>query len=238
MLRDNLLTAYPTQVHLYFKEFPLEKLHPWSKAAAIAAAVSEAERRRILGIPRLDFRAPDGDHAGQPQGESDGVGARTKRTSTPCNSASAWIAAPPKPRSTRISPKAAPLGVDSTPDAVHQRPPAHAGDGMAPAADHHRLRDRISEDRQECGRGLRLLDSNLDLPGAPQTTDAVPTADPPRSKVNLLRIRWEDWVSHENLVVRAAARLSLPFLDRFWRHRRRLIQTFIWMTSSSWHRRR
>jgi protein-disulfide isomerase len=36
-LRDNLLTTYPTQVHLYFKQFPLTSIHPWSKAAAIAS---------------------------------------------------------------------------------------------------------------------------------------------------------------------------------------------------------
>jgi len=33
-LRSKLLAAYPTQVHLYFKDFPLESLHPWAKAAA------------------------------------------------------------------------------------------------------------------------------------------------------------------------------------------------------------
>jgi protein-disulfide isomerase len=36
MLRDNLLTAYPTQVRLYFKEYPLTSIHPWAKPAAIA----------------------------------------------------------------------------------------------------------------------------------------------------------------------------------------------------------
>jgi protein-disulfide isomerase len=36
-LRKNLLATYPTQVHLYFKTFPLEQLHPWAKAAAIAS---------------------------------------------------------------------------------------------------------------------------------------------------------------------------------------------------------
>jgi protein-disulfide isomerase len=36
MLRQNLLTAYPTQVRLYFKDFPIESLHPWAKPAAIA----------------------------------------------------------------------------------------------------------------------------------------------------------------------------------------------------------
>src|SRR6476661_5452465 len=37
MLRQNLLSAYPTQVRLYFKTFPLESLHPWAKPAAIAS---------------------------------------------------------------------------------------------------------------------------------------------------------------------------------------------------------
>jgi protein-disulfide isomerase len=35
-LRQNLLSAYPTQVRVYFKDFPLETIHPWAKAAAIA----------------------------------------------------------------------------------------------------------------------------------------------------------------------------------------------------------
>jgi len=36
MLRQNLLSSYPKQVRLYFKEFPLESIHPWSRAAAMA----------------------------------------------------------------------------------------------------------------------------------------------------------------------------------------------------------
>ncbi len=37
VLRQNLLDTYPSQVHFYFKEFPLTTLHPWAKAAAIAS---------------------------------------------------------------------------------------------------------------------------------------------------------------------------------------------------------
>lgn len=37
MLRQNLQNAYPKQVRLYFKTFPIESLHPWAKPAAIAA---------------------------------------------------------------------------------------------------------------------------------------------------------------------------------------------------------
>jgi protein-disulfide isomerase len=36
MLRQNLIQNYPKEVHLYFKDFPIESLHPWAKAAATA----------------------------------------------------------------------------------------------------------------------------------------------------------------------------------------------------------
>jgi protein-disulfide isomerase len=35
MLRQNLLSAYPKQVRVYFKDFPLEQIHPWAKMASI-----------------------------------------------------------------------------------------------------------------------------------------------------------------------------------------------------------
>jgi len=35
-LRDNLPKEFPDQVRLVFKDFPLEQIHPWAKAAAIA----------------------------------------------------------------------------------------------------------------------------------------------------------------------------------------------------------
>ena len=36
-LRDNLLSTYPKQVRLYFMTFPLDQIHPWARAAAIAS---------------------------------------------------------------------------------------------------------------------------------------------------------------------------------------------------------
>jgi len=36
MLRQNLLSAYPKQVRLYFKDFPLQQIHPWAKMASLA----------------------------------------------------------------------------------------------------------------------------------------------------------------------------------------------------------
>jgi protein-disulfide isomerase len=35
-LRESVPSQFPTQVHVYFKDFPLEQIHPWAKAAAIA----------------------------------------------------------------------------------------------------------------------------------------------------------------------------------------------------------
>jgi protein-disulfide isomerase len=37
MLRANLPVSFPKEVRLYFKEFPLENLHPWARTAAIAS---------------------------------------------------------------------------------------------------------------------------------------------------------------------------------------------------------
>jgi protein-disulfide isomerase len=36
MLRENLISAYPKLARLYFKDFPLDQLHPWARMAAIA----------------------------------------------------------------------------------------------------------------------------------------------------------------------------------------------------------
>lgn len=36
LIRQNLISAYPKEVRLYFKDFPLEQIHPWAKTASIA----------------------------------------------------------------------------------------------------------------------------------------------------------------------------------------------------------
>lgn len=36
MIRQKLIQNFPTQVRLYFKDYPLEGLHPWAKPAAMA----------------------------------------------------------------------------------------------------------------------------------------------------------------------------------------------------------
>ena len=42
-LRDNVPAHFANQVHLYFKDFPLEQIHPWAKAAAIAGRCIERQ---------------------------------------------------------------------------------------------------------------------------------------------------------------------------------------------------
>ncbi len=36
MIRQNVPTSYPKEVRVYFKDFPLQQIHPWAKPAAIA----------------------------------------------------------------------------------------------------------------------------------------------------------------------------------------------------------
>src|SRR5689334_16268878 len=36
MLRKNLLASYPNEVRVYFKDYPLDAIHPWARPASIA----------------------------------------------------------------------------------------------------------------------------------------------------------------------------------------------------------
>jgi protein-disulfide isomerase len=48
MLRQNLIQNYPSQVRLYFKDFPIESLHPWAKAAAMAGRCVYAQKNEAF----------------------------------------------------------------------------------------------------------------------------------------------------------------------------------------------
>jgi protein-disulfide isomerase len=48
MLRKNLIQSFPTQVRLYFKDFPIESLHPWAKTAAIAGRCVFAQKNEAF----------------------------------------------------------------------------------------------------------------------------------------------------------------------------------------------
>jgi protein-disulfide isomerase len=43
MLRENLLKEYPKQVRLYFKDMPLQSIHPWARKGALAGRCAFAQ---------------------------------------------------------------------------------------------------------------------------------------------------------------------------------------------------
>ncbi len=77
-LRANLPTQFPTQVRVFFKDFPLEQIHPWAKAGGHRWPMRlSAEPGCVLEVSRLDLRASDRDSARQ--SESQGNGFRQDR---------------------------------------------------------------------------------------------------------------------------------------------------------------
>ena len=77
-LRENIPTQFPTQVRVVFKDFPLEAIHPWAKAAAIAGrCVYHQNPAAFLEVSRLDLRPPDRDH--HRELEDPGAGFRQER---------------------------------------------------------------------------------------------------------------------------------------------------------------
>jgi len=48
MLRQNLIQNYSKDVRLYFKDFPIESLHPWAKAAAMAGRCIFAQSNDVF----------------------------------------------------------------------------------------------------------------------------------------------------------------------------------------------
>ena len=174
MLRQNLLSAYPKQVRLYFQDVPARIPAPLGQARGHRQPLRlPAEARRLLDVPRLDLRAPGGNHARKPQGQDDGVGQGAKSSSTACNSASAWTT------------KATEAEVDKNPegrrssgrrrhaDAVRQRPPHPEYDRLAEPAEHHRFRNRITRRRRRTPARTAAARSSLNLPGMPPGQDSA-----------------------------------------------------------------
>lgn len=46
-IRENLLKAYPKEVVYYFREFPLDQIHPWARAASIAGRCVHAANAAV-----------------------------------------------------------------------------------------------------------------------------------------------------------------------------------------------
>jgi len=44
IVRKELLKVFPTQVRVYFKDFPLESIHPWARAASVAGRCVQKQK--------------------------------------------------------------------------------------------------------------------------------------------------------------------------------------------------
>ncbi len=74
IIRQNLLSAYPKEVRLYYMDFPLESLHPWAKSAAMAGrCIFHQSASTFWDLSRLDFREPGRHHAGKSDQQGSGI---------------------------------------------------------------------------------------------------------------------------------------------------------------------
>ena len=95
MLRANLLSAYPKQVRLYFKDLPLEQIHPWAKPAAIAGrCVFKQNPTAFWDFHDWIFEQP-GEITKDNFSEKVWSSPKARR-STRCNSAAAWTQRRPR----------------------------------------------------------------------------------------------------------------------------------------------
>ena len=151
-----LLAAYPKQVHLYYAEFPLP-MHPWAKPAAIAGRCVFRQNAEAF----WDYHDWIFEHQQEitPENLKDKVleFAKSKQIDTlqlsRCIDTHATEADIDKIRC-----HGSLLGVNQTPTLfVNGRQLARSLD-WAELENHHRLRNRVSEDGQERRGRLRLRD--------------------------------------------------------------------------------
>jgi len=96
MVRTNVGSTYPKQVRVYFKDFPLEQIHPGPKWPPSPAAVSSVRTRRFLGIPRLGLRSPAGDYARNIKSKL--LDFAKEKEIDSCSWHAAWTLGRPKPK--------------------------------------------------------------------------------------------------------------------------------------------
>jgi protein-disulfide isomerase len=103
MLRQNLLSAYPKQVRLYYKEYPLVSIHPWAKPAAIAGRCVFQQAANTFWDYHDWIYAHQADITPENLKEKVMDWPKRQRISILRSSAPASIPRPPRPPSTRIS---------------------------------------------------------------------------------------------------------------------------------------
>ena len=111
VMRKNLLQAFPDKVQVVFKDFPLESIHPWARAASVQGAASTSRIRRPSGSSTVDLRTRR--HYGRNlEFQSDGLGSHGAVDAI--SSAAAWRASH-RWRGRAEYGRGRALGVDATP---------------------------------------------------------------------------------------------------------------------------
>ena len=150
LLHDNLLAAYPKQVRLYFKEFPLDTLHPWARSAAMMG-------RCVLKQSAGDFWTyhdwifGDQDKITPENFKDTALGwAKDVKDLDTLKLSQCYDARATEAEVNKSVAEGQALGVNSTPTLfVNGRRIAQAIDWNS-LQGHYRLRNRISEDRKRC----------------------------------------------------------------------------------------
>ena len=81
MIRKNVPSAFPTQVRVYFKDFPLEPIHPWAKPAAVVGRCVSVRSRLPSGIITIGSSRIKARSRRKFEGESGGIRTRPKASS-------------------------------------------------------------------------------------------------------------------------------------------------------------
>jgi hypothetical protein len=155
-LRDNLISTYPKEVRFYFMEFPLDQIctpgpsGPPSPGRCIFRQNANAFwdyhdwifahqddiKADNLKDKVLEFAKGQGNRCAATDALHGQQGNRGGSEQSPSPGQRCW-----RRRDSH---------------AVRQRPEVGRARGLAKLAQHHRLRDRLSKDRPQCGRKLRL----------------------------------------------------------------------------------
>ena len=146
IIRQNVASTFPTQVRVYFKDFPLEPIHPWAKPAAIAGRCVFRQKPAAF----WDYHDWIFEHQGEitPENLKEKVArmGKDESESSRSNSRPVWRTKLRKPEVDKSQAEGRALGVNSTPTLfVNGRRLVGNLPWPQLKAD-HRSRDRIPED--------------------------------------------------------------------------------------------
>jgi protein-disulfide isomerase len=167
ILRENLVKSYPTQVHFYYKTLPLESIHPWARAGAIASrCVYRQNKDAFWGYHDWIF-----DHQDEitPENLKDKVldWAKGQKGIDPAQLQGCIVNKATEAEVNRDMAEAKDLGVDSTPTLFingRKMPGAAEWPTLQAVIDNEIEYQKTAKNAgEDCGCSVKL-----DLPGAPQ----------------------------------------------------------------------